>query len=61
MCDKIISLQEIKNSLNLLKNNKSPGTDGLTTEFYKAFADELAPFLLEVFTECLKKNCLQLL
>ena len=29
--------QEILNSLKCLKNNKAPGYDGLTTEFYKFF------------------------
>ena len=29
-------------------NNKSPGNDGLTGEFQKHFANELAPVLLDV-------------
>ncbi len=39
-----------------LKNNKSPGTDGLTAEFYKCFAEELTPFLLEMFSESIQSE-----
>uniref|UniRef100_A0A669EC77 Reverse transcriptase domain-containing protein n=1 Tax=Oreochromis niloticus TaxID=8128 RepID=A0A669EC77_ORENI len=51
LCDQPISLEEVKNAIGLLKNNKSPGTDGLTAELYKTFSEELSPFLLEVFVE----------
>lgn len=56
LCDKPITLVEIKDAIHLLKTNKSPGTDGLTSELYKAFVDELAPFLYEVFVESLEKE-----
>jgi len=51
LCDKPLSIKEITDSIDRLKNNKSPGTDGLTGEFYKCFAPKLAPFLLNVFNE----------
>ena len=44
-----ISLDEIIKSMNSQTNNKSPGNDGLTTEFYKHFSNELAPVLLDIF------------
>lgn len=57
-CDKPISPLEIQQSINQLKNNKSPGSDGLTAEFYKSFIDELTPFLLKVFIECINNQSL---
>ena len=44
-----ISLDEIIKSINSETNNKSPGNDGLTAEFYKHFSNELAPVLLDVY------------
>lgn len=43
LCDSL-TLEEIKGAINLLKNNGSPGTDGLVSEFYRSFAEERAPF-----------------
>ena len=37
MCEGLISSAECINVIKELKNNKSPGTDGLTSEFYKIF------------------------
>ncbi len=38
MCDTPISVQECGTALfKILANNKSPGIDGFTTEFYKFF------------------------
>ena len=37
-----------KKSINSEKS-KSPGNDGLTVEFYKHFANELFPVLLDVY------------
>lgn len=54
LCDAPISLEEIKKTITLLKNNKLPGTDGLVAEFYKKITDELAPFLYELLLECIE-------
>ena len=35
--------------INSETNNKPPGHDGLTAEFYKHFLNELAPVLLDVY------------
>ena len=49
LCEAEISLGEIIKSINPETNNKSPGNDGLTAEFYKLFKFELAPVLLDVY------------
>ena len=36
-CERNISASELKSALFSMKSNKSPGQDGLTTEFYKYF------------------------
>ena len=36
-CDAYITEQEIKNAIKLLKINKSPGDDGIVSEFYKEY------------------------
>ena len=49
LCEAEISLDEIKKSINPETNNKPPGNDGLTAEFYRHFSNELAPVLLDVY------------
>ena len=49
LCEAEISLDEIIKSINSETNNKPPGNDGLTAEFYRHFSNELAPVLLGVY------------
>ena len=49
LCETEISLDEIIKSINSETNNKPPGNDGLTAEFYRHFSNELAPVLLGVY------------
>ena len=44
----VITEGEIKVAIKSLKNDKSPGTDGLTAEWYKTFADQIIPVLFLV-------------
>ena len=37
LCENKIRETELFNSMKSMKNNKTPGNDGLTKEFYKAF------------------------
>jgi hypothetical protein len=48
--DEPITEKEILYSLKSLKNNKSPGTDGLTTEFFKFFWSDIKELLLNSYT-----------
>uniref|UniRef100_A0A3P9LB20 Reverse transcriptase domain-containing protein n=1 Tax=Oryzias latipes TaxID=8090 RepID=A0A3P9LB20_ORYLA len=58
LCDSPLSENEVLFSINHLKNNKSPGPDGLTGEFYKQFSDKMTPFLTQVFVESIEKGFL---
>ncbi len=46
-----ICIEEVLQAIKELKLNKSPCMDGLTSEFYKSFSKELAPFLLNLFSQ----------
>jgi len=48
MCDSDVTITDIENAIKKLKVNKSPGVDGLTSEFYRLFHTEISPFLLNV-------------
>ena len=46
-CEGDLTYQECLKTLNSFKNNKSPGNDGLTAEFYKIFWPILGHLLVE--------------
>ena len=43
--------KEILNVLKKMKNNKSPGTDGFTTEFFKFFYNDIKVFIKSALNE----------
>jgi hypothetical protein len=49
MCDTEISYDEIIEALVNMSKNKSPGSDGLTTEFYCKFYDCLNHILFVIW------------
>ena len=49
-----ISKLEIEEVITNLKNNKSPGSDGFSNEFYKKFSDIVTPLLLGAFRHALQ-------
>ncbi len=46
-CEGILTIDECTKAMNEMKNGKSPGTDGLTVEFYKHFWPQINTFVLE--------------
>ena len=48
-----LTLDELKKALKGMKNNKTPGIDGLPSELYKHFSDILLPLLLNA-AHCIK-------
>ena len=46
-CDKPKTSEECLTALSQLSNNKSPGLDGFSIEFYKTFWEYLIDFFLE--------------
>ena len=53
-----ITEEEVLTAITHLWPGKSLGSDGLTAEFYKHFADILAPILTKVFNKCFEQSAL---
>ncbi len=49
ICERDIGIEEIKEAIKQTKKNKSPGSDGLTHEFYQTFVETVAPILWKVY------------
>ena len=46
LCDGLLTEHECKIALKDMKNNKSPGSDGISTEFYKIFWNDIKQFYI---------------
>ena len=51
ICEKDITTDEIRKAILNFENNKSPGNDGLTEEFYKTFSEIFVNDLQELYRE----------
>ena len=58
ICEGIITNAECKNVLKYMKLNKSPGIDGLSTEFYKEFWDDINDTLVQSYNEAFDEGYL---
>ena len=47
-----ITKKEIEKALSQLKNNKSPGTDGYSAEFYKTFWPQIGYYFHDCINQC---------
>ena len=59
-CEGQVTLDETTYAVKHMTNNKSPGIDGLTTNFYKYFWDILGPHLTTVFNQAFQRGQLTL-
>ncbi len=55
-CEGRINLQECERALNLFKKGKSPGNDGITSEFYQFFWPEVGEMIVQSLNEAYDKD-----
>ena len=57
-CDGLLSFEEVTKAIKVFTNNKSPGHDGLTAEFYKTFWDTVGDDFIAVSNDAFEKGLL---
>ena len=56
----VMSIHECEIALKTMENNKTPGTDGLTSEFYRYFWKLLGPFMVNSFNFAFQNGTLSI-
>jgi len=57
-CEGQISEKDVKTALSAMSNNKSPGSDGFTVEFYKFFYNDIGEYLLKSYNHAFSSGAL---
>ena len=55
-CENEITEEECKGALFSMKFNKTPGSDGLSVEFYQLFRSHISPFFMNSVRESFIKT-----
>ncbi len=58
ICDRDLRLEELDSAIKKMHLGKSPGQDGVTTNFYKIFWEDIKDLLLKALKECFESNSL---
>lgn len=56
LLDMPITVMEIQEVIKSLPTGKAPGPDGFTADFYKSYANELVPLMLDMYMDSLDKG-----
>ena len=56
LCGKDLTENDLQDSLKSMQNDKSPGSDGLTKEFYQTFWNELKKVFINFVSETKEKG-----
>ena len=56
LCEGLVTEEECREAVFSMKNNKSPGSDGLSSEFYKNFWDDVKFLVIESINEGFQKR-----
>ena len=59
-CGGFLTLEECANALNHFKNNKTPGSDGFTIEFYRYFWNTLGQTMVDSFNYAFENGSLSI-
>jgi len=60
ICKGILSIDECKRALMTMESNKTPGTDCLTSEFYRFFWNAVGKFMVESFNYAFQHRSLSI-
>jgi hypothetical protein len=53
---KELTLKEIRDAISAMPKGKAPGCDGIPTEFFQEFINEISPTLLQAFSAMLRNG-----
>ena len=59
-CEGVMSVEECKRALMMMESNKTPGTDGLTSEFYRYFSNAVSKYMVDSFNYGLQHGSLSI-
>lgn len=56
LCDSDLTMKELDLAIKQMAINKAPGQDGLTSNFYKFFWEDVKELLFKAISECINSN-----